>query len=189
MKKTLSVAACAVMLIALTSCGSAPAEVASTPAPVVTVTETATPAPETPTPEATTETPTPEATTEASIAVPTHFAKLTPRSWALIVKNPDAYIGKAYVVYGVVVQFDSATGTDTFRAMVSDRNRTYWYTDGKNTVLTGDADALSSIVEDDEFRANVVVTGSLSYDTQSGGNTTVPQLQVISIKVTGTDNT
>jgi hypothetical protein len=54
-----------------------------------------------------------------------------------------------------------------------------------NTVLDGDAGALSPVVENDLFTAKVTVTGSLSYDTQIGGSTTVPELQVDSITVTG----
>jgi hypothetical protein len=41
-------------------------------------------------------------------------------------------------------------------------------------------------VQDDLFKAEVVVAGSLSYDTQIGGSTTVPLLLVTKITVTGT---
>jgi hypothetical protein len=41
------------------------------------------------------------------------------------------------------------------------------------------------IVEDDVFRASVTVLGKMDYDTQIGGNTTVPLLEVNSIKVIG----
>ena len=49
----------------------------------------------------------------------------------------------------------------------------------------GDADDLSDVVEDDVFKATVTVLGSYSYDTQIGGNTTVPHLQINKIKVIG----
>ncbi|GAA1601952.1 hypothetical protein [Catellatospora bangladeshensis] len=54
---------------------------------------------------------------------PTYKA-LSAREWKLIAKNPDSYIGKTYVVYGVVTQFDAATGDDTFRADISHKNMT-----------------------------------------------------------------
>ena len=38
-----------------------------------------------------------------------------------------------------------------------------------NTVLNGDADGLRQIVEGDLFRANVTVSGEISYKTQIGG--------------------
>lgn len=114
---------------------------------------------------------------------PKTYKALTAREWKLIAKNPDAYKGKTYVVYGVVTQFDSATGDDTFRADIGHKNMAEAYDYETNTLLTGTADQLKNIVEDDEFRANVTVMGSFSYDTQLGGNTTVPLLQIDLIKV------
>lgn len=54
-----------------------------------------------------------------------------------------------------------------------------------NTVLTNLSADVSDLVEDDLFQANVQVLGSLSYDTQLGGETTVPNLSVISLKIIG----
>jgi hypothetical protein len=65
---------------------------------------------------------------------------------------------------------------DTFLANVCATNEEYAFDYDTNTMLTGDTELLSDLVEDDEFRANVVVDGSHSYDTQIGGHTTVPQL-------------
>jgi hypothetical protein len=39
------------------------------------------------------------------------------------------------------------------------------------------------VVTNDQFKAEVTVGGSFSYDTQIGGNTTVPVLQIDSITV------
>jgi hypothetical protein len=44
---------------------------------------------------------------------------------------------------------------------------------------------LNPVVQNDLFTAKVTVTGSLSYTTEMGGSTTVPELQVDSITVTG----
>lgn len=108
---------------------------------------------------------------------------MSARQWKLIAKNPDAYLGKHYVVYGRVTQFDAATGTETFRADVAHRRMSDEYDYETNTMLSGSESDLTNLVEDDIFRADVTVLGSLSYDTQIGGQTTVPLLQVDSINV------
>jgi hypothetical protein len=59
----------------------------------------------------------------------------------------------------------------------------YGFFDGDNTLLSGNAKQLDDLVEDDVFRASVTVLGDIDYDTQIGGNTTVPLLEVDSIKV------
>jgi len=117
------------------------------------------------------------------------YRALTARTWAQIAKDPDAHAGESYIVYGEVTQFDAATGQSAFRADVGGVRQ---YPDDvgyvsypTNTVLDGDAGALSPVVENDLFTAKVTVTGSLSYDTQIGGSTTVAELQVDSITVTG----
>jgi hypothetical protein len=117
------------------------------------------------------------------------YRALTARTWAQIAKDPDAHAGETCIVYGEVTQFDAATGQSAFRADVGGVRQ---YPDDigyvsypTNTVLDGDAGTLSPVVENDLFTAKVTVTGSLSYDTQIGGSTTVPELQVDSITVTG----
>jgi len=121
-------------------------------------------------------------TRPASTSKPT-YRTLSPREWKLVAKNPDAYVGRTYVVYGVVTQFDAATGDDTFRADVGPRNMAEVWDYETNTLLTGDAERLRDVVEDDEFRAEVTVLGSFSYDTQIGGNTTVPLLRIDRIRI------
>ena len=61
----------------------------------------------------------------------------------------------------------------------------YGYFDGENSWMEGKASKLEDLVEDDVFKATVTMVGSYSYDTQAGGNTTVPELQVDSIKQFG----
>ncbi|MGB2571886.1 hypothetical protein ACPFP2_26060 [Micromonospora citrea] len=150
-------------------------------------------APTTASPNATTPNATPS-TAQPTTAVPTttlpapkpkppSYKALTERQWKLVAKNPDAYLGKTYVVYGRVTQFDAATGTDTFRANVAHRRMAEKYDYETNTLLNGDETQLENLVDDDIFRANVTVLGSFSYDTQIGGETTVPLLKVDSIKV------
>jgi hypothetical protein len=113
-------------------------------------------------------------------------ANVSKRQWAKIVKKPESYKGDKYIIYGQVTQFDSATGDDNFLADTAHRNTmSYGFFDGENTLLTGTAKQLDDLVEDDVFRASVTVLGKMDYDTQIGGNTTVPLLEVNSIKVIG----
>ncbi len=129
-----------------------------------------------------TPTPTPKATPK-----PTYKA-LSSRQFKLLAKDPDAYIGRTYVIYGEITQFDAATGNDAFRANTGPKKLriSYGYVSyDQNTVLTGSTSKLKKLVEGDCFTAKVTVLGSYSYDTQVGGNTTVPSLYVDSISVYG----
>jgi len=148
----------------------APATAAASPAP--TVEPTAAPTAK-PTPEPTAK-PTPKPT-------PVEYKKLSQRSWRQVVKAPDDYIGRTYQVWGCIWQFDAATGSEAFLAQAAPKRLDYWYTDGENASFTGDADRLSDFVEGDIVVMNVTVAGSYSYDTQAGGNTTVPSFLVTKI--------
>jgi hypothetical protein len=166
--------------------GSASNETDGTASPTATVTVTATAtatskATEDPSPKPTKTTkPTPKKqkpNTEPA-------ARVSKRQWAKIVKKPESYKGDKYIIYGQVTHFDSATGDDNFLAETAHRNTmSYGCLDGENTLLTGNAKQLDDLVEDDVFRASVTVLGKIDYDTQIGGNTTVPLLEVNSIKV------
>lgn len=129
----------------------------------------------------TTAAPSPTKTTPPPKPTPVKYLTLSERQWKLIAKNPDSYIGKAYIVYGVVTQFDAATGTDTFRADVGHKKMPDEYDYRTNTLLTGSESGLKNLVEGDVFRGKVRVVGSFSYETQIGGETTVPLLRVDSI--------
>lgn len=131
--------------------------------------------------------------TEASrsvVIVRKVYAPLSARDFALVAKDPDAHAGETYIIYGEVIQFDSATGLDHFRANtggVKSAIEYGWMTDyDQNSMLTGDTDMLADVVQGDCFEAKVTVDGSYSYDTQIGGNTTVPMFTVDAISVYGT---
>lgn len=113
---------------------------------------------------------------------------LTSREFAKLMKDPDSYIGRNFIVYGEVTQFDSATGEESFLAnsgAVKDRI-SYGFTNySENTLYQGAAGLLKDVVEGDVFRATIAVLGSKSYDTQIGGNTTVPLFQLRTIAVYG----
>lgn len=136
-----------------------------------------------PTP-AVTPAPTPEST-PAPTAAPITYAKLSSRAWSQLVKAPDNYAGKGYLVWACVTQFDAATGTDSFRAQGSYKDQEYWYTDGDNALFSGTTAQLADFVQDDVVYMKVLSLGSFSYDTQIGGNTTVPLFEVVSISRKG----
>ena len=114
---------------------------------------------------------------------PVPHREISSRDWQVIAKNPDAHKGKRIIVYGYVTQFDAATGTSSFRASIDAirHKRTYKY--DTNTLLSGTTEMLNDIVADDQFRAEATVMGSFSYDTQIGGNATVPLLHVDTISL------
>jgi hypothetical protein len=168
--------------------GSGDSGTTAVPASTVTATATKTVTQTAPTDQPTSAKPTAAKPTPKPKPRPTTppATTVTARQWAKVVKSPDNYIGKRYIIYGEVTQFDSATGDDAFLADTAYKNTTdYGYFDGENTMLNGDAAKLSDVVEKDVFRATVTVLGSYSYDTQIGGNTTVPELQINKIKVIG----
>lgn len=119
----------------------------------------------------------------------TTYAATDDRGWQLVAKDPDAHVGEKYVVFGGVTQFDSATGTSAFRANTGgaqdDSSYVSVYGYDINTYVIGDAATLAQIVEDDLLKMYVKVEGSLSYDTQNGGNTTVPQVSIHGFELIG----
>jgi hypothetical protein len=121
---------------------------------------------------------------QISPPVATTFAELDARGWAQIVKDPAACIGQGFIVYGEVTQFDAATGTTAFLASAAASDtRDYGYFQGDNSLFMGSKEILAPVVQADVFTANVICLGSVTYDTQIGGSTTVPQFQVSSIQV------
>ncbi|MEV4833176.1 hypothetical protein AB0K05_01545 [Nonomuraea sp. NPDC049486] len=117
---------------------------------------------------------------------PGDYEVLSPRGFAKLVKNPDAYTGEKFIIYGEVTQFDAATGNDVFRANSGEKKLQpeYGFTSyDQNSLFAGSKDRLSDVVEGDVFQAYATVLGSYSYDTQIGGNTTVPSFRVDKIKV------
>lgn len=119
------------------------------------------------------------------VPTPVAYVNLTARDWDLLVKAPDDYIGNAYTVWGCITQFDAATGPDTFRAQAAEANVVYWFSDADNVFFYGEAEQLSDYVTNDVVMMNVVSLGSYSYDTQAGGNTTVPLFSVDNISLQG----
>jgi len=115
---------------------------------------------------------------------PSNYQPISSRDYALLVKNPDAAKGRKLIVYGVVTQFDPATGTSDFRANTGADNSARIYDYDENTLLHApDPAILKDVVEKDMVTMYVDVVGSQSYDTQIGGHTTAPLFNVYIIKV------
>ncbi|MGW6174082.1 hypothetical protein ACWF5H_11370 [Arthrobacter sp. NPDC055138] len=98
-------------------------------------------------------------------------------------KNPDKYADDVLVVYGRVYQFDAATGQCAFMAKISHAPMTYDFEYEYNSMFTSgdgfiDCPKLDDVVEDDIVQMTVTLEESFSYDTQAGGNTTVPKFKV-----------
>ena len=113
---------------------------------------------------------------------------ITARDWAKIAKDPEGHKGEAVIVYGEVEQFDAVTGVNAFRANVDGvaHKVSYGYADyDTNTFLDANGTDLGELVQGDLFKAEVVVGGSMSYDTTMGGSTTVPLLKITKITRTG----
>ena len=168
----------AVALLAGCSNAAAPTPqiVYVTPEPTAAPTPTAEPTPE-PTAE-----PTPVPTAKPT---PVAYNQLSDRTWQLLVKAPDKFTGRTYQLWACIYQFDAATGADSFLGQASNKQLEYWWTDGENAAFTGNENSLAAFVEDDVVLMNVTSLGSFSYDTQAGGNTTVPMFMVEKIRRKG----
>lgn len=122
--------------------------------------------------------PTPTAAPTASPDLST-YEELDERSLAQIVKAPDDHIGRQVIVYGAITQLDAATGKCFVRISIAHAPQDAWYDYEHNSVgFAGDGESdcpvLDPFVADDEVKLWITIGGSISYDTQIGGSTTVP---------------
>lgn len=123
---------------------------------------------------------------EAAKLDPNTYESISDRDFALFAKNPDAYKGRKLTLYGVVFQADAATGNKMFLARTAGSPQDASYDYDQNTIVTAvDPALIADVVEDDFVTLHVEVLGSQSYDTQRGGSTTAPKVQVNIVTVTG----
>ncbi|MGG7100872.1 DUF2510 domain-containing protein [Rhodococcus sp. 24CO] len=123
---------------------------------------------------------------EAAKFDPNTYESISDRDFALFAKNPDAYKGRKLTLYGIVTQADAATGNTLFLARTAGSPQDASYDYDQNTIVTAETAALvADVVEDDFVTLHVEVLGSQTYDTQRGGSTTAPKVQVNIITVTG----
>ena len=109
--------------------------------------------------------------------------ELSERNLALLVKDPESHKGQTIVLYARITQFDAATGACTFRANIAYKRMENTWDYEENSVFRGgdgysNCPALSGFVNDDEVRITATSLGSVSYETQIHGNTTVPAFRV-----------
>lgn len=105
------------------------------------------------------------------------------RSWALVAKDPDSYSGTNIILYGSIMQFDSATGRCAMLISMAATQKEYSFDYDTNTMAyAGDAETtcpvFDPLVENDNVKVWATIDSSYSYDTQIGGNTTVPLIKV-----------
>jgi hypothetical protein len=116
------------------------------------------------------------------------YAEIPERDFALLIKDPDSSVGKNLIVHGSIWQFDAASGKCSFLASTaSTLMESDWEYSEDVMVYGGDGESdcalLDPVVEGDVVKMWVTNTGSYSYDTQIGGNTTVPLFEVKQIEV------
>lgn len=160
--------------------GARPRPLPSAP-PAVSETPSATPTPEQTEDETEpeeTEAPPASTTPDLNLFYPTDD-----RSWALVAKDPDSYAGTNVILYGNIMQFDSATGRCAMLVSTAATQQEYSFDYSQNVMaVSGDWDTVCPVfdplVENDNVKIWATVKQSYSYDTQIGGNTTVPMVEI-----------
>lgn len=116
------------------------------------------------------------------------FTEIDDRSWALIAKDPDSHAGTNVILYGSIMQFDSATGRCSMLIdTAATQKESSWDYEQSVMAYAGDASTVCPVfdplVEDDHVKVWATVRQSFSYDTQIGGNTTVPMVEVWQVEL------
>lgn len=111
------------------------------------------------------------------------FSETDERSLALIAKDPDSFAGTNIILYGNVTQYDSFTGKCGMRLNVGNTIAEYSFDYKHNTIVysgdgTSDCPVLAPIVQDDNVKIWMTISGSYSYDTTLGGTATAISGQV-----------
>lgn len=112
------------------------------------------------------------------------YTELSERDFQLLIKDPDAAAGQKHVIYGEVTQLDAATGNRSMRIDAMATPPAGTYVSGDNAVVSvDDPTILQFIVSGDRIKIFAAVKGALSYDTQIGGRTTVPEFTAVIVEV------
>lgn len=115
----------------------------------------------------------------------TEFTVVDDAAWNAIQKNPDAAADKQIVIYASIVQFDTATGNETFMAGVGTYQPTETYEFEMNTMFRGAPGTLADFKQDDVVRIYGQVVGAKEYETLIGGQNTVPLIDIARIENVG----
>lgn len=109
-----------------------------------------------------------------------------PVSADAVVRDPNSVKGQFFVLVADIAQFDAATGPCTFRGAWGNQPHEYSFEyDGDNAVFSAPqpCPVLDGIDQNDVVRLWVEGAGSLTYDTQIGGSTTVPSFTVLRAEI------
>lgn len=122
---------------------------------------------------------------------PAHYARLGARDFAKLGKDPDAFKGKRFIIYGKVSYFDSTTGSDTFQAETGNARLTpgengYLVGYSQIAFLKGTKRMLADVVKGDVFEAYVMVRGEYNYESTTGGSVPSIKMRVDKISVYAT---
>lgn len=112
------------------------------------------------------------------------YPPATEQEFALLSKNPDASRGKKIVLYSWVTQADANTGTTRFKASAGPTQGSAYEYD-LEVVVSGPADQIAPILEGQYVTIYGLVTGSDSFDLQSGGRATFATLDAKIVDITG----
>ena len=113
---------------------------------------------------------------------PSTYQSLSPRDYAVLVKDPDSNKGRKIIVYGVVTQFDAATGKTGLRVNTGAQPGNY----SENTMIEAhDPSILANVVRGDAVTMWCQVQGAETYKTQNGGQRMVSKFWVNIIKDAG----
>jgi hypothetical protein len=122
---------------------------------------------------------------EAQRLDPSTYNAISPHDYALLLKDPVAHMSEKIIVYGVVTQFDTATGGSGFRADTAAEPQDDKYGYQQNTMVeASDPSILANVVQGDYVRMYVEVKGTETYKSTLNGEFTVPKFGVNIINVT-----
>lgn len=111
----------------------------------------------------------------------TYDLLVSDHDYSVLLKDPDAHRGERLEIFGVVTQFDTRTGRDTFRA---DTGPAYALLEGpadlkvNSIVKARDPSILVDVAEGDLVRMYVEVEGTTTYRSSIGVEQTAPVFYV-----------
>lgn len=116
------------------------------------------------------------------------YREVTEREYKQIAKDPGEHEGERIILYGVITQADDITGDKALRASTGAEPTLFdWDYDVNAVLAVEDGTILEDVVEDDRVKLWVEVAGDFSYETELGGELTVPLLSVGVLEVTDED--
>jgi hypothetical protein len=101
------------------------------------------------------------------------YETVTERQFALMMKDPNTYIGLRIVICGKVTQFDTSTGRTRFRADVMGQPGSKSKENSMIDVV--DPSLVKNVVEGDSVTMFVEIAGTQTYRTRIGGEQKVPK--------------